>query len=121
MDEPALERELAQAGLVAKAVCDRVPADLERAILHAVLVHGYAGRDLDDVTAQVRAGSVRLKLYGPDRVRVSWAELIRPGDPGSSAVLTGAWASTEQIRNVIERWQSGKRVNGRTYGHEAGE
>lgn len=120
MDEPALERELSQAGLVARAVAERVPPDLERAILDAVLVHGRAGHSLDDVCDQVQAGSVRLKLYG-ERVRVSWAERTTPADPASSVVLTGAWSTADQMRRVVERWQSGQAVNGRTYPHETGK
>jgi hypothetical protein len=111
MDEPALERELSRVGLVARAVADRVPADLERAILDAVLVHGRAGVTLDDVAGNVQAGSVRLKLYG-DRVRVSWGERV---NDGGAYVLTGAWSTTDQMKRVVERWQKGQRVNGRTY------
>lgn len=111
MDEEALVRELDQAGLVARAVRDRVPADLERAVLDAVAVHGRAGVTLDGVMENVQAGSVRLKLYG-ERVRVSWAERV---NSQSAYVLTGAWSTTDQMRRVVERWQKGQRVNGRTY------
>lgn len=106
-----LDHELRSAGLVARAVADRIPADLERHVLDAVVVHGRPGVSLDAVAGNVQAGSVRLKLYG-DRVRVSWAERI---SEGGAYVLTGAWSTTDQMRRVIERWQSGRAVNGRAY------
>lgn len=109
MDEEALVRELDHAGLVARAVRDRVPPDLERAVLDAVVVHGRPGVTLDQVCANVQAGSVVLKLYG-ERVRVSWAERV---SEGGAYVLTGAWSTVDQMRRVVERWQSGQAVNGR--------
>lgn len=109
ISEDLVERELSQVGLAARAVADRVPAELERAILDAVVVHGRPGVTLDDVAGNVQAGSVRLKLYG-DRVRVSWAERV---SVGGAYVLTGAWSTTDQMRRVVERWQRGQHVNGR--------
>lgn len=112
------------AGRVVTGEYGHIPHELERAILHAVLVHGRpAGDDpiaphLDDVTGQVQAGSVRLRIIA-GRVRVSWGELVKPDDPASAVVLAGAWVDGDHIRRVIERWQDGLPVNGRKYGNEA--
>lgn len=81
--------------------------ELEAAILHHVLyplIHS-SGRTLEDVTRNVRAGSVQAHLADALKHGASWAVRITWQETRADdvIVLAGAWTTLEDLTAVVDR------------------